>query len=264
MKLRRTPAARARLATTQHAFTAHIRQPAAAPMPADVAPARMAVYRELLRTNVAGSLGACFPVLRKVLTPPRWDALVEDFFARHRCRTPIYRRLPYEFLEYLASAYTPAADDPPFISELAHYEWVELALTIDPTEIDAGLAADDGDLWNDVIATNPLAWLLEYRFPVHRIGPDFQPHSAEAPTFIVVYRDRCDEIGFMELNAVSARLLAHLQAQPVCGKEVIARVAREFTLGEVDTLRAFALELLATLRQRDIILGVRASKPAAS
>lgn len=249
----------ANLAATQRVFTAHIRTPAAIPAPADVAPARMAVYRELLRTNVASSLNACFPVLRQVLTPARWDALVEDFFARHRCRTPIYRRVPDEFLHYLEREYVPAADDPPFMRELAHYEWVELALSIEPIEIDADAATADGNLWTDVVVANPLAWLLEYRFPVHRVGPEFQPQTTNAPVFIVVYRDRRDEIGFLELNAVSARLLARLQAQPCSGGEAVEVIARECGLGEGDALRAVAMELLATLQQRDVILGARAA-----
>lgn len=258
MKRRAASSARANFAASQQAFIAHIRKPSAVPLPVDVAPARMAVYRELLRTNVASSLNACFPVLRQVLTPSRWQALVEEFFAHHRCRTPIYRRLPYEFLDYLAGAHTPAADDPPFLLELAHYEWVELALNIDPAEIDLDGIATDGDPWTGIVVTNPLAWLLEYRFPVHRIGPKFQPRTADTPTFIVVYRDRRDEIGFMELNAVSARLLAHLQAQPCRGGDAVAAIAQEFALGEADALRAVALDLFATLQRGDVILGTRA------
>ena len=243
------------LATTQRAFTAHIRTPTAVTAPADVAPARMAVYRELLRANIAGSLSACFPVLKRVLPPSRWDAIVEDFFARHRCRTPIYRRVPDEFLHYLDAEYAPATDDPPFLAELAHYEWVELALSIDPAEIDADNVAADGDLWIDTVAVSPLAWLLEYRFPVHRIGPDFQPRAANTPAFIVVYRDRRDEIGFLELNAVSARLLALLQAQPRSGADAAAIIARELELKGTDALRAAAMELLVTLHRRDVVLG---------
>lgn len=241
---------------TQLAFTAHVRTPHAAPAPMDVAPARMAVYRELLRTNIAGSLSACFPVLRRVLPPARWDALVEDFFARHRCRTPIYRRVPDEFLAYLETEYAPAANDPPFLTELAHYEWVELALSIDAEEIDDSAVEPRGDLWVGVVRINPVAWLLEYRFPVHRIGPDFQPQAADVPTFIVVYRDRRDEIGFMELNAVSARLLAVLQSEICTGAEAVAVIALELGRASVDDeLRAAALALFETFRERDVILG---------
>lgn len=241
---------------TQYAFTAHVRTPDAAPAPADVAPARMAVYRELLRANFVGSLEACFPVLRQVLPAARWQTLVEDFFARHRCRTPIYRRVPDEFLAYLQDEYAPAPDDPPFLAELAHYEWVELALSIDTQEIDDTGVDPNGDLWTGVPRLNPLAWLLEYRFPVHRIGPDAQPQATATPTFIVVYRDRRDDVGFMELNAVSARLLALLHADSnQSGAQAVGIVARELGLADAESLRAAGTTLLETLRAREVILG---------
>ena len=241
---------------TQHAFIAHIRAPARVPAPTDVAPARMAVYRELLRNNIAGSLDACFPVLRRVLPPARWQALCEDFFARHRCRTPIYRRVPDEFIAYLRDEYTPAAGDPPYVAELAHYEWAELALSIDPQEIDEGVIERDGDLWNGVPHVNPLAWVLQYRYPVHRIGADTAVPVVAAPTFIVVYRNRRDEIGFMELNTVSARMIALLRTDPNArGVDAATIIARELGLASVADLRSAAVQLLETLRTRDIVLG---------
>lgn len=100
--------------------------------------------------------------------------------------------------------------------------------------------------------------MLEYRFPVHGIGPALQPPAAGTPTFIVVYRDRRDEIGFLELNAASARLLALLQAQPQSGADAAHILARELNVDGADALRAAAMELLATLHRRDVILGTRA------
>lgn len=239
---------------TQWAFTAHLRAPHAVAAPMDIAPARIAVYRELLRANIASSLNACFPVLRSALPPLRWEALIEDFFARHRCRTPIYRRIPDEFLAYLENTYRPAIDDPPFVTELAHYEWVELALSIDAEEINFDAIDANGNLWSGAPYVNPLAWLLVYRFPVHRIGPAAQPQTS-APTFIVVYRDRNDAVGFMELNALSARLLAILRTQSCTGAAAIAQVAAELNLESDTALAAPGRELLDTLRARDVILG---------
>jgi len=84
----------------QYAFTAFVRDPMNAPAPADVPRARLQVYRELFHKNIDNSLSACFPVLKAILGD-EWDPLVQDFFARHRAHTPIYRKLPREFLAYL-------------------------------------------------------------------------------------------------------------------------------------------------------------------
>src|SRR5690606_31251308 len=106
----------------------------------------------------------------------------------------------------------PQAGDLPFLLELAHYEWVELAVSIqaDPAPDDAVDPA--GDLLAERPVVPPLAWSLAYDFPVHRIGPEFQPQTpGDTPTFLIVYRTAHDEIKFMELNPVTARLMALLE-----------------------------------------------------
>ena len=95
--------------------------------------------------------------------------------------------------------------DPPFLAELAHYEWVELAL--DVAEAEPPRPLHDADVLSAIPRLSALAWLLSYQYPVHRIGPTFRPAVSESPTYLVVYRDRTEQVRFMELNAASARLV---------------------------------------------------------
>lgn len=244
---------------TQHAFTAHIRDPDGSPAPSDIDPKRMAVYRELLRNNIHGSLNACFPVLQRMLSPQRWHGLREDFFRRHRCRTPIYRRVPDEFIAYLEHEYESDPNDPPFIVELAHYEWVELALSIDPIEVAMDGVDPAGNLWLGEPCVNPLASLLCYGYPVHRIGADAAGPFAPATTYIVAYRNLKHDVRFMEMNAVGARLFAVLKAQTAAtGAEAVAIVAQESQLSNTHALRTAATEVLERLRACEILLGTRA------
>ena len=48
----------------------------------------------------------------------------------HRCRTPYFSQLGEEFIGWLQDGYRAEEGDPPFLLELAHYEWVELALSL--------------------------------------------------------------------------------------------------------------------------------------
>jgi len=75
---------------------------------------------------------------------------------------------------------------------------------------------------------SPLAWSLSYHYPVHRICADFQP--AEPPdklTFLVVYRNREDRVRFLEINAVTARLLQLLEEGDCSGLEVLTLLSSE-------------------------------------
>jgi hypothetical protein len=58
----------------------------------------------------------------------------------------------------------------------------------------------------------PLAWSLCYQFPVHTMGPDNLPEETPAqPTYLMVYRNRQDEVHFLEITPVSPGLIALLQ-----------------------------------------------------
>lgn len=248
------------LAAVQHTFAAHLRDPAHAPPPADVPERRMAVYRELVFNNVDGLLAATFPVLHAILGEARWQALVRDFLVYHRCRTPLFGELPAELPAYL-EARGGRPEDPPFLAELAHYEWVELALTTADETLEPEAAPADGQLLDATVRLSPLAWPLAYRFPVHRLGPGYTPAEAPAePTFLVVYRDRHDAVGFLELNAVSARLL-ELAAEPQPGRALLGTLARDIGHPEPEAVLHHGSAILRDLIRRDVLLWRAAVRP---
>jgi hypothetical protein len=216
-------------ARLQLAFAAHIRDPEHAPRPAEVEDRRMAIYRDLFYNNVESLLATNFPVLRRILPDVHWHGLVRDFFVRHRCETPLFPELAQEFLDYLQNERRPDPDDPPFLLELAHYEWVELALGISDDEPDGAAADPNGDLMDGRPLVSPLAWCLTYCFPVHRIGPDHRPEVPPGePTRLLVYRNRADEVGFMEVNAVTQRLLELIGEHPDwTGRQAVERISEE-------------------------------------
>ncbi len=245
----------AALAEVQFAFAAHIRDPAGRPRPADVAEARMAVYQDLVFNNLSSLLASTFPVTQAVLGDDGWAGLIRGFFVQHRCTTPVFHELGQELLAYLQTR----TGDPPFLLELAHYEWVELALDIAEVELDPTLADPNGDLLAGVPVVSPLAWPLSYRFPVHRIGPEYLPAEPPAdPTHLVVYRNRQGRVEFLEVNAVTQRLLELLQGDPApTGEEALARIATELGHPQPGQVLAFGRDLLTDLRHRDLLLGTR-------
>jgi len=242
----------------QYAFTRHIRRPDAAPPPSDVEDRRVGIYRELFFNNVEGFISTAFPVLRQLYEDDDWQALVRNYFASHLAHTPLFPQLPREFLDYLEHERSGHPQDPPFMWELAHYEWVEWALTIDTTEIGLDGVDPDGDLLAGVPVLSPLAWPLAYRFPVHRIGPDFRPlEEPEQPVYLVVYRNREDDIGFLEVNPVTARMLQYLgEGRGLTGRELLTVIAGELEHPDPDVVIAGGLHALDDLRARDIVLGV--------
>jgi uncharacterized protein len=248
-----------RFADVQRSFAAHIRDPQGQPRPAGVDERRMAVYRELVFNNIASLLAANFPVIRQILDDEHWEQLVRGFFIHHRCTTPLFHELGQEFLSYLQEVRAGDPQDPPFLLELAHYEWVELALDISEEEPDPALANPNGDLLAETPVVSPLAWNLSYRFPVHRIGPGHQPEAPPPePTHLVVYRTRDGRVDFLEINAVTQRLLQLLNDDPApTGLEAVTRIAHELRHPRPEQVIEAGRELLGDLRRRSVVLGTR-------
>ena len=195
---------------TQAEFAAYIRNPDANPIPADVIPQRMAMYRELFFNNIDSFLNSSFPVLRKILNDSQWLELAQDFFATHRCRTPHFSEIAEEFLDYLQNRHN--SDDYPFLLELTHYEWVEMALAISKAESRKGDSAFVENMSQQAIAVSPLAWPLAYRYPVQSISTEFLPLTPpEQPTYLIVYRDQDDNVRFMQTTPLTFGLLQILE-----------------------------------------------------
>ena len=245
------------LHSLQTAFAAHIRDPENHPAPADVEDRRMEIYRQLYFNNINTFLSSNFPVLRRLYEDKAWKQLVRDFCIEHRCHTPLFPELPKEFLRYLQEGRLDRAGDPPFLLELAHYEWVELALSLDDNELDDIPCNPDGDLMEEVPVLSPLAWPLSYRYPVNRIRPGFEPDSPpEQPTHLLVYRNRQDKVCFMQLNAVSRLLLnLLLEKDGSTGRELLTRIAREIGHKEPSLVLDEGEKLLLEFRAKDILLG---------
>lgn len=241
----------------QRDFAAHLRDPQRHAAPDDVEDRRLQIYRDLFYNNVAGFLSGGFPVLHELLPEKRWHALVRAFFARHVSESPYFVDIPAEFVGFLADEFEPADDDPPFLWALAHYEWMELVADIALEEIPHSGFNPGGDLLRGAPVLSPLVYVLHYDWPVHRISADFQPLTPE-PVWLLVYRDAEDRVRFMEINAVTARLLTLLQEDNRrTGADVLAQIAGELGSPEVEKIQAFGRETLETLRTRDIVLGTR-------
>ncbi|MGB5210650.1 MAG: putative DNA-binding domain-containing protein [Gammaproteobacteria bacterium] len=243
----------------QLAFAAHIRDPDSQPAPPGIEDRRMAIYRDLFFNNVSQLLAKTFPVLHKIHGADAWRLLMRDYFSSHRAHTPLFLEMPREFLQYLEEERGNVPGDPPFQLELAHYEWVELALSIDEREPDLTGVRRDGDLLEGRPVLTPLIWSLRYRFPVHQLGPDYQPEVApDQPTLLVVHRNIAGKVGFMEINIVTARLLELLGDEGSgCGRQVLETVASEMDNADLATVIDGGRQIFEQLRARELILGVR-------
>ena len=241
------------------ALAAHVRDPDAHPGPPGIEARRLKIYSDLVYNNLDSLLAGNFPVIRKLLGDDGWHALVRDFYREHRAATPLFPELPREFIQYLQERAEAGRGDPPWLLELAHYEWVELAL--DLSEASAADLPHDaaGDLLAGAPVLSPLAWPLAYTWPVHRLSPEFQPDAPPAAaTFLLVQRDAAYKVGFNELSPLSFRLLQRLSDEPgLSGREQLLALAAEALAPDPDAFIALGHDMLRQFLASGVVLGTR-------
>ena len=249
------------LAAEQNALAAHIRDPERVPAPAGIEERRLKIYRELFFNNVEGLLAGNFPVLRGIYGSEGWQTLIRAFYRDHDCQTPLFTELAREFLRYLDTRADTGTgrDDPPWLRELAHYEWVELALQISEARNDDIAHQPDGDLLDGRPLVSPLAWPLAYVWPVHRIGPDYRPTTPpDMPTLLMLRRESDGAVSFHALTPLSFRLLQRLDAEPaLSGREHLQALAAEAGATDPDALLHDGAAMLAQMRAEGTLLGTR-------
>ena len=106
---------------------------------------------------------------------------------------------------------------------------------------------------------SPLAWPLAYVWPVHRIGPDFQPDATpDVPTLLLVRRDRTGDVHFSTLTPLAYRLLELIRANAsATGAELLHALAIEAGQPNDPTFLAAGTAMLARFRDESLLLGTR-------
>lgn len=237
----------------QHAFMQHIKNPDAIPFDGGIEDRRLKIYRELFFNNILGFLSSGFPVLQSVYAKLQWAQLARKFFIEHDCRSPYFIDISKEFVEYLSSEYELSECDPVFMRELAHYEWMELDVSVRQSSQTATVW--DGQSPITQVQMSDLASLVSYQYPVHQISADFQPTQASEVVYLVIYRDASDEVNFTLVNAVTAHLLHTIEQKGVASIDSLTETMLE-AMPQLDVaqITESLQQVLQQLLQQQILL----------
>lgn len=229
----------------QQAFCAHLRRPTLC-QPPENTEKNIYIYRQVSLYSTESLLEPTFPVLQSILTKEQWKSLIIQFFEDCYVQSPLSSNIPHEFVEFLKKL---SPKQPPFLYELAHYEWVELAVMLDNNKI-----LKNQELNLNSLILNPTLKLLTYTYPVHKICVNFQPSQpVEIPIFLAIYRDKNHTVQFMELNAMSAKVL-ELVHRVTSADEVFTNLINALPQLKPETISTHGNALLRQLFESDVLL----------
>lgn len=240
----------------QLAFTARLRDAKNAPPLTGVPHERMAVYEEIVFNNLFESVSACFPIASKIIGKRKWLKLNQAFMRDYSAHSPLFRKIPEQFLQYLNK---PTAElqqlIPDYFNSLCHYEWVEL-LVSGIEEANPQDMQPNGDLATDIPVFSATMQLLNYDYAVHKITPRKKPQH-KASTQLLVYRNAHDVVKFIELNAVTYKLISLLLNEAITGRQALSLLAKELQHPQPESIIEFGLSILEDLRSQGVIIGTR-------
>jgi len=234
----------------QLAFTSHLRDPKMHAKPAGVLDAQIAVYREIVFNNIFGSVSTCFPVFRQIMGKSHWLKLIKEFFATHQARTPFFREIPQEFLKFLANK----ESIPIYFQQLAHYEWVELAINMQV--VITPQLSPYTDVISEIPVLAPAHQLLVYDFPVHKISKKNNIKNPEK-TYLLVFRNEDLKVKFIELNTMTYILLNRILEKDFSGEQALESLAEDMQLKDNAPIIGFGLSTLKELVKQQAIIGSR-------
>jgi uncharacterized protein len=232
----------------QQQFTAHIRNPSAHKKPAGVNAVRMATYTNAVFNNIFESVSVCFPVCQAAIGKRVWKQLIREFVKSYPAQSPIFREIPQQFLQFLNAQ----INQPTYLAQLAHYEWVELAVSALKTETIK--LSKKTDLLHEKPVLAPANMLLEYDFAVHKISKRKLPIAPEK-TYFLVFRNADFDVKFIELNPVTFQLLKLIDEKNMTGEQALTALAQAIQHPNAEAMIQFGAEILADLAKQQAIVG---------
>jgi uncharacterized protein len=160
--------------------------------------------------------------------------------------------MPGEFVDYLRQV---KANNPPWLPELALWEWTELELLLAadpvlPTQFNT-------DVLHGIPVLSPLLRMHAFDFAVHKICADYLPDTPDAQkNYLAAWRKADDTIAFMQANAFSFKLLQLLKGnQQQTGFELLSIIANDQTDFDSTIIVRGGTGILQSFYQKGILLG---------
>jgi hypothetical protein len=221
-----------------------------------LAPARLSVYRSLVRNGLSSVVLRMLPRTRVRLNAAqsgRFDSDLAAFVDQIGPRSHYLRDVPFEFFAWAEARWRSDARVPAYLSDLAGHELMQFAVA----SSESARGADDP---RDIALDRPLAFvasarIAHYGWAVHELSPD--EGGTETPhrraVHLLAYRDAAHSVRWLELTPLASLIIERLFAGDELGPAV-DRALHEHAIGPASVLSEVA-RLLADLGARGVIVG---------
>lgn len=222
-------------------------------------PARLLLYRKLVRRGLSGAIRQEIPRTAARLGD-RFDAEVSAWFDEQMPRSHYLRDVAFELVAWATPRWQGWGDDA-WLADLARHELSEFEVaTASEDEAEHEHEARTGAELSleHAVVFHPAARVVRYQHAVHRLRPELEARDipAREATVLLAYRDAQHDVRYLELTPLAAAIVGRLLSGEPLGAAVTAGCA---DLGQplTDAVLQGTAGLLADLGERGALLGAR-------
>lgn len=239
---------------TQLAFTEYLRGITNGDKTEGGKPRQQEIYRDLVYKNINQCIVDVFPITKSIIPESDWEITIREFIKTHPSQTPYFLEICQEFLTYFVNTRKLQSTDHPFIVELMHFEWIQLAIDIADIhfpETAYNATPTESSFWK----ASPLVVGLTYSYPVHLIDEDYLPEKPPSqPTYLLIYRSRNDQLEILETDSLSLRIIQLLQAhENINYSQIFQLLSEELDSHNKEMPLPKVLSILNTLAKNELI-----------
>lgn len=207
---------------------------------------RMTIYQELFLNNIHAFISTAFPVTKSLLSEQLWQSSIQQFLTHHHSHSPLFTDISTEFLSFIDKE---SSDFPTHLIELMHYEWLELKLDGESTQIKKGTTPQ----LDSIITVSPVSQLAVYQYPVHLMRPGFEPYRET--THLLIYRSWNEQICFDLLTASSALLFQSLIESEQTLEQQLENLALQLGTDCTESFKQFGVDQTIQWYQSGSVVG---------
>lgn len=235
----------------QFALARHLRDPLTAPLPMGVDTQDATACTQEMVRQVCHVLEPAFPLTQALLGDDIWEHTVRLFLKNAPNHAPWVSATQRAFVDHVCES-QDVQNLPAWLQDLAHFEWLQSAVSNASVQWPAFDAA--GDVMRETVVLNPTHVEAAYEWPVHSMDTDHQPNDMQS-VHVSVLRDLHNELHVYESSVFRGQLLELLR-EGQTGEQAFQVLARWLSHPEPDAFVQEGQAVMAQLQREGIVLGV--------
>ena len=239
----------------QFALARHLRDPLSAVAPEGVSAADVTVCTQEMVRNLCEVLEPAFPVTHALLGDEIWEHAVRLFLKDAPNHTPWASAVQRAFVDHVCES-PDMQRLPAWLQDLAHFEWLQSAVSTSPVSWPAFDA--QGDVMQRVVVLNPTHVEAAYEWPVHGIDTDHQPDDMQS-TYVTMLRDSDDALHVLESSVFRGQLIDLLRDGQT-GEQAFMVLAMWLSHPEPEAFVREGAQVMAQLQREGVVLGTRVAQ----